>query len=522
MIDTKALRQKILDLAIRGKLVPQDPDDEPASVLLERIRQQKQQMVKEGKLKAKDIKNDTIIFVGEDNLHYEKFSDGSVKCIEDEVPFGLPDGWAWVRLGNLSAAIQYGLSNSAEPQGTHRLLRITDIQDGKVDWNAVPFTTVNDPEAYLLKTGDIVFARTGATVGKSFLITETPYPSVYASYLIRIRLLGSLSPEYIYQFFDSACYWSQITDKSVGVGQPNCNGTSLKELFIPLPPISEQLRIVPTAQALLAYVAKIDAEKKSLLSIIMATKSKILDLAIRGQLIPQDPNDEPASVLLERIRAEKEELIKQGKIKRDKKESVIFRGEDNSYYEKIDMEVRCINSEIPFDLPETWCWCRLGTLFAHNTGKALNSADSAGTPMTYITTSNLYWDRFELDSLKEMLFADSEIDKCTVKKGDLLVCEGGDIGRSAIWMFEENIRIQNHIHRLRPYISLSSRFYYYVMYMWKQLGLIGGQGIGLQGFSSKMLHNLIVPLPSIDEQERIVAFIDKLFEQIESIEKSFS
>ena len=522
MIDTKALRQKILDLAIRGKLVPQDPNDEPASVLLERIRQQKQQMVKDGKLKPKDIKNDSVIFVGEDNLHYEKFSNGSVKCIEDEVPFGLPDGWAWVRLGNLSVAIQYGLSNSAEPQGTHRLLRITDIQDGKVDWNAVPFTTVNDPEAYLLKTGDIVFARTGATVGKSFLITETPYPSVYASYLIRIRLLGSLSPEYIYQFFDSACYWSQITDKSVGVGQPNCNGTSLKELFIPLPPISEQLRIVPTAQALLAYVAKIDAEKKSLLSIIMATKSKILDLAIRGQLIPQDPNDEPASVLLERIRAEKEELIKQGKIKRDKKESVIFRGEDNSYYEKIDMKVRCINIEIPFDLPETWCWCRLGTLFDHNTGKALNSADSAGTPMTYITTSNLYWDRFELDSLKEMLFADSEIDKCTVKKGDLLVCEGGDIGRSAIWMFEENIRIQNHIHRLRPYISLSSRFYYYVMYMWKQLGLIGGQGIGLQGFSSKMLHNLIVPLPSIDEQERIVAFIDKLFEQIESIEKSLS
>ena len=522
MIDTKALRQKILDLAIRGKLVPQDPDDEPASVLLERIRQQKQQMVKEGKLKPKDIKNDSVIFVGEDNLHYEKFADGSVKCIEDEIPFDLPEGWAWVRLGNLSAAIQYGLSNSAEPQGTHRLLRITDIQDGEVDWNAVPFTTVNDPEAYLLKTGDIVFARTGATVGKSFLITETPYPSVYASYLIRIRLLGSLSPEYIYQFFDSACYWSQITDKSVGVGQPNCNGTSLKELFIPLPPISEQLRIVPTAQALLAYVAKIDAEKKSLLSIIMATKSKILDLAIRGQLIPQDPNDEPASVLLERIRAEKEELIKQGKIKRDKKESVIFRGEDNSYYEKIGTEVRCINSEIPFDLPETWCWCRLGTLFAHNTGKALNSADSAGIPMTYITTSNLYWDRFELDSLKEMLFADSEIDKCTVKKGDLLVCEGGDIGRSAIWMFEENIRIQNHIHRLRPYISLSGRFYYYVMYMWKQLGLIGGQGIGLQGFSSKMLHNLIVPLPSIDEQERIVAFIDKLFEPIESIEKSLS
>lgn len=385
MIDTKALRQKILDLAIRGKLVPQDPDDEPASVLLERIRQQKQQMVKEGKLKPKDIKNDSVIFVGEDNLHYEKFADGSVKCIEDEIPFDLPEGWAWVRLGNLSAAIQYGLSNSAEPQGTHRLLRITDIQDGEVDWNAVPFTTVNDPEAYLLKTGDIVFARTGATVGKSFLITETPYPSVYASYLIRIRLLGSLSPEYIYQFFDSACYWSQITDKSVGVGQPNCNGTSLKELFIPLPPISEQLRIVPTAQALLAYVAKIDAEKKSLLSIIMATKSKILDLAIRGQLIPQDPNDEPASVLLERIRAEKEELIKQGKIKRDKKESVIFRGEDNSYYLNNGQTTVDINDDLPFDIPDSWRWVRLKDVFIINPRNKLDDdLDVSFIPMPLI------------------------------------------------------------------------------------------------------------------------------------------
>lgn len=247
----------------------------------------------------------------------------------------MPEGWSWCRLGNLSATIQYGLNNSAEQQGTYRLLRITDIQEGMVNWDTVPFTTKDDSDTYLLKAGDIVFARTGATVGKSFLITETPYPSVYASYLIRIRLLGNISPEYIYQFFDSACYWLQITGKSVGVGQPNCNGTSLKELFIPLPPIKEQLRIVPTAQELIELVVKIDTEKKALHSVITTTKSKILDLAIRGKLIPQNPDDEPASALLERIRTEKEELIKQGKIKRDKKESVIFKGDDNSYYEKI-------------------------------------------------------------------------------------------------------------------------------------------------------------------------------------------
>ena len=144
-------------------------------------------------------------------MHYEKFPDDSVKCIEDEIPFELPHGWEWTRLGNLSSSIQYGLSNSAQAQGTHRLLRITDIQDGKVEWKNVPFTTVDNAETYLLRKDDIVFARTGATVGKSFLITELPFESVYASYLIRIRLFDCISSSYLYQFFNSHCYWEQIT-----------------------------------------------------------------------------------------------------------------------------------------------------------------------------------------------------------------------------------------------------------------------------------------------------------------------
>ena len=523
MIDTKALRQKILDLAIRGKLVPQDPDDEPASVLLERIRQQKQQMVKEGKLKPKDIKNDSVIFVGEDNLHYEKFADGSVKCIEDEIPFDIPGSWAWTRIKTVSVDLPYGTSKKSNSSGKVAVLRMGNLQDGEIDYSDLVYSSDEaDIEKYYLLENDLLFNRTNSAewVGKTS-IYRGDTPAIYAGYLIRIRT--PLCGEYLNAVMNSSYAKNYcIRVKTDAVNQSNINAQKLGMFLVPVAPIKEQHRIVTSFKRTFEFTQCIQSEKKELSALIQSTKVKILDLAIRGQLIPQDPNDEPASVLLERIRAEKEELIKQGKIKRDKKESVIFRGEDNSYYEKIGTEVRCINSEIPFDLPETWCWCRLGTLFAHNTGKALNSADSAGIPMTYITTSNLYWDRFELDSLKEMLFADSEIDKCTVKKGDFLVCEGGDIGRSAIWMFEENIRIQNHIHRLRPYISLSGRFYYYVMYMWKQLGLIGGQGIGLQGFSSKMLHNLIVPLPSIDEQERIVAFIDKLFEPIESIEKSLS
>ena len=374
-MDTKALRQKILDLAIRGKLVPQDPNDEPASALLERIRAEKQQMVKDGKLKKKDIKNDTIIYVAEDNLHYEKFNDGNVKCIEDEIPFELPEGWAWTRLGCITDAIQYGLSNSAEASGNYRLLRITDIQDGRVNWDSVPFTTTEDPEKYLLHKDDIVFARTGATVGKSFLITELPYTSVYASYLIRIRLISDVSANYIYQFFNSYCYWEQITGKAVGVGQPNCNGTSLKELFIPLPPKEEQNRIVPVANKLLNTVDTISTDRDRLYELVQASKSKILDLAIRGKLVPQDSNDEPASILLERIRAEKDALIKAGKLKRDKKESVIFRGDDNSYYLRTgELEESLVDWRFD-DLPETWEICCLGEVCDYGDCINVDTAD---------------------------------------------------------------------------------------------------------------------------------------------------
>ena len=457
-----------------------------------------------------------------DNLHYEKFADGSVKCIEDEIPFDLPEGWAWCRLsmvGTTNIGLTYKPTEVKET-GTI-VLRSCNIKNGKIDFADLVRVQADIREnQYIYENDILICARNGSQslVGKCAIMQDLPEAASFGAFMAVFR---SICNQYVYYYFNTSLFRSSFSnDDSKQINQ--VTQAILRDTLIPLPPFAEQTCIVAKLCEILSLADFINDGTEQIEMIITKAKSKILDLAIRGQLVPQDPDDEPASVLLERIRAEKEELIKQGKIKRDKKESVIFRGEDNSYYEKIDMEVRCINSEIPFDLPETWCWCRLGTLFAHNTGKALNSADSAGTPMTYITTSNLYWDRFELDSLKEMLFADSEIDKCTVKKGDLLVCEGGDIGRSAIWMFEENIRIQNHIHRLRPYISLSSRFYYYVMYMWKQLGLIGGQGIGLQGFSSKMLHNLIVPLPSIDEQERIVAFIDKLFEQIESIEKSFS
>ena len=251
-------------------------------------------------------------------------------------------------------------------------------------------------------------------------------------------------------------------------------------------------------------------------------RKSILQQAIQGKLVPQDPNDEPASVLLERIREEKVRLVEEKKIKKEKNPSVIFRGEDNSYYEKFTLsgEVKCIDEEIPFEIPNGWEWCIIGNLFNHNNGKQLNRSNSSGELMSYITTSNLYWNGFILNNLKKMPFEIKEIERCQAIKGDLLVCEGGDIGRSCIWENDEPIMLQNHIHKLRAYLPLCTRYFYYIFYLYNLSGLIGGKGIGIQGFSSQTLHTTRVPLPPLVEQQRIVEKIEKLIPHIEHYSKA--
>ena len=523
-MDTKALRQKILDLAIRGKLVPQDPNDEPASVLLERIREQKKQMVKDGKLKPKDIKKDPVIFKGDDNLHYERFNDGTVKCIEDEIPFNLPEGWVWTKLGCITDVIQYGLSNSAESTGDYRLLRITDIQDGYVDWESVPFTNTDAAKKYLLHKNDIVFARTGATVGKSFLITDLPYDSVYASYLIRIRLIKGISANYIYQFFNSYCYWKQVTGKAIGVGQPNCNGTALKELFIPLPSQAEQNRIVSVANNLLKIADIISFEQEDLSELIQTAKSKILDLAIRGKLVPQDPNDEPASMLLERIRAEKEELIKQGKIKRNKKESVIFKGDDNSYYEKMpDGKLNCLNEQLTFELPEGWEWCNLLMIGTTNIGLTYRPADIDTQGIMVLRSCNIVNEKINLTDLVRV--KTSIRTNQFVQKNDILICARNGsrtlVGKCAlIPELDEQASFGAFMAIYRtPYFGyiihfLRSNFFRSIF--------DDSNSTTINQLTQDMLKRAIVPLPPLAEQHRIVKKLNTLLTDLSYIEKELN
>ena len=252
-------------------------------------------------------------------------------------------------------------------------------------------------------------------------------------------------------------------------------------------------------------------------------KNSILQWAIQGKLVPQDPNDEPASVLLEKIRQEKERLIKEKKIKRDKNASIIYRGEDNSYYEKIlaTGEVKCIDEEVPFEIPQGWEWTRIGNIFNHASGKQQSSSNKAGgTPQKFITTSNLYWGYFVLDNVKVMNFTDEEIKTCSATKGDLLVCEGGaGYGRSAIWNEDYDICLQNHVHRLRPCISGLCEYVYHFMYLLKESNNLTSVGTAMPGLSANRLKGLLLPLPPLSEQRRIVTKLAELLSQIDKYSK---
>ena len=236
------LKKSILQEAVQGKLVSQDPSDEPAEALLERIRVEKQRLIKEGKVK-KD-KRESVIF-RRDNSHYEKL-DGVERCIDDELPFEIPESWVWVRWGAIAESIQYGYNAPAKQEGRIRMVRISDIHENTVAWSSVPFCDIDDSDipTYLLQANDILFARTGGTVGKSFLVSEVPCESIYAGYLIRTRYSSLLCPQYLKYFMESPLYWQQLKSGTTATAQPNCNGQTLAKMLLPLPPANEQLRIV--------------------------------------------------------------------------------------------------------------------------------------------------------------------------------------------------------------------------------------------------------------------------------------
>ncbi|MFR8679215.1 MAG: restriction endonuclease subunit S [Ruminococcus bicirculans (ex Wegman et al. 2014)] len=451
-----------------------------------------------------------------------------IRDISDEIPFEIPESWEWTSIGNIAfvtklAGFEYtkNIAPNLQSSGVP-LFKGKNVQNGNLIYNF---------ENYISESLSNELIR--SQINKKCLLT--PYVGTIGNIAIfpgdfkahlgsnvgKIEIIKSLVlEEYVMYFFRSDAGYKELTKYKKATAQESISIEAIRNAFIPIPPLAEQHRIVAKIEQLIPYIEKYEKAETQLTALNKSfpdmLKKSILQEAVQGKLVPQNPDDEPASVLLERIRAEKQVLIKAGKIRKDKHESAIIT-RDKIPYEIIDGKERCIADEVPFELPESWCWCRLGTIFQHNTGKALNSSNHQGTMMQYITTSNLYWDRFELDKLKEMLFTDSEVEKCTVTKGDLLVCEGGDIGRAAIWNYDYPMRIQNHIHRLRSYAPVEVYFFYYVFYLYKRAGLIGGKGIGIQGLSSNAIDKLLIPLPPLAEQKKIVAKIEELMQYCDKL-----
>ena len=344
-----------------------------------------------------------------DGSPYEKRVDAkgrvtSDKCIANEVPFEeLPEGWAWARLSMLTANVHYGYTCSSSSSGHIKLLRITDIQNGHVNWNTVPYCASDpkDRSTYLLKEGDILIARTGGTIGKSYFISEKPPVSAFASYLIRAIPIKNEIVPYFRSYFDSPSYWAQLIDASAGTGQPNVNAASIGRLLIALPPLAEQRRIVERVGELMPLVEEYggleDVREALDAALPGRLRKSVLQLAVRGGLAPQDPTDEPAGVLLERIRGQRRQLVAEGKMKAPKGgESIIFAGSDGRRYEKrVDAKGResepvCIEDEIPFEIPEGWEWARLESVCILVRGSGIKRADVTNEGLPCVRYGELY------------------------------------------------------------------------------------------------------------------------------------
>ena len=526
-MDTKALRQKILDLAIRGKLVPQDPNDEPASVLLERIRAQKQQMVREGKLKSKDIKDDTVIFVGEDNLHYEKLPDGSVKCIEDEIPFDLSESWAWCRIKNICT-----IGTGATPLKSNSVY----YANGTIPWITSAATSeeiITTPADYITERaiaetncsiypiGTLIIAMygEGKTRGQ---ISELGIEACTNQACAALQILADdvrLS-QYVKSYFQYS--YENLRQKAKGGQQPNLNQTIIAETLIAIPPYQETKRIMDSVYQCIDQINTIEESLESICTSIENAKKRILDLAIHGQLVPQNPADEPATVLLDRIRAEKEELIRQGKIKRDKKESVIFRGDDNSYYLQTGNLIESLSDWGFDDLPDSWAICCLGEICDY--GNCIN-----------VETDSIDDDAWMLDL--EDIEKDTGKVLVRVKKRD----------RNAASTKHQFHAGQVLYSKLRPYLNkvvladqdgfctseiLPLEFecivvpeyarYYLMSPAFLRYANHCSYGVKMPRLGTADGKKAIVPLPPYKEQERIVKAVHKTFALLDSIAESLS
>jgi len=508
------LKNSILQMAVQGKLVPQDPNDEPASVLLERIRAEKERLIKEKKIKRE--KNPSVIFKGADNTPYEKIG-GEVRSLADEVPFDIPDSWEWVRLKDVAftnGGFAFKSANFVD-EGI-RVIRISDFnENGFVDTKIVRHPYNDSLDRFLLNEKNILLCMTGGTVGKSYFVTSLKEQMVTNQRVATIKIFGALE-EYV-----NLVILSPITQKVINDSKNSTNDNisidTINGFFVPLPPIDEQRRIVDTIASVLQLIDKYE-EKYSRFSRLQGAfpevlKKSILQEAVQGKLVPQDPSDEPAEALLERIRAEKQRLIKEGKIKKDKHESVIFR-RDNSHYEKLDGVERCIDNEIPFDIPDSWGWARLGNLTEMITSGSRDWAKYYSTEGNlFLRMGNLSRNSFDLrlNEIQRVRLPETvEGTRTAVQAGDLLFSITGEVGMLGLVPSGfETAYTNQHTAVIRFLPQMRNKFlpYFFLTDYAKTCYKSNQHGIK-NSFRLNSISDILVPIPPLYEQRRIVNQIE--------------
>ncbi|UTC86655.1 restriction endonuclease subunit S [Treponema denticola] len=527
-MNTNALRQKILDLAIHGKLVKQDPTDESAAILLEKIRAEKEKKIASGELKRG--KNDSYIFFGDDNRHYEKFSDGRVKDIEDEIPFAVPEGWAWCRLGVVADIARGGSPRPIEDF-------ITDKKNG-INWIKIGDTV---PESkYIISAKEKIkpegkkhsrFVHAG-----DFLLTNSmsfgrPYilkidGCIHDGWLVFADIIKYLLKDFLYYALSSKYIYNSFSLVAAGSTVKNLKADTVKQVLFPLPPLLEQKRIITNIEAIFAQIDLLEQNKADLQTAVKQAKSKILDLAIRGKLVPQDPTDEPASVMLEKLHAEKEAKIVAGEIKRGKYDSYIYKNStDNCYYQKYtDGREENISDEIPFTVPEGWMWCRLPNLckipITDGTHQTPTYSDKEhGIPFLSskdVTSRKIDWSKIKYITKELHEELQKRVQPC---RNDILLAKNGTTGVAALVDTDKIFDIYVTLALLRPAEVIHPNYLHYVInspFCKKQFNS-HLTGIGVPNLHLNDICKTIIPLPPLFEQQRIVTKIEELFAQLDFI-----
>ena len=514
------LKNSILQMAVQGKLVSQDPTDEPASVLLERIRAEKERLIKEGKIKKE--KNPSVIFRGSDNLPYEKVGK-EVRCIADEIPFEIPDSWEWVRLGNICDIARGGSPRPIKDYITESADGVNWIKIGDSDKGGKYINSTREKikpsgvsKSRMVYAGDFLLTNS-MSFGRPYILNVDG--CIHDGWLVLSGYQSAYDKDFLFLMLSSAFAYQQFCGVVSGAVVKNLNSDKVAEACFPLPPLAEQKRIVAKIEELLPHIEEYD-KAESKVSKLNAKfpeqlKKSILQWAIQGKLVPQNPDDEPASVLLERIRAEKAKLIKKGKIKKDKNESVIFR-RDNSHYEKLNGVEHCIDDEIPFEIPDNWMWVRLSTVSKqitdgeHKTPRRVSSfqgfylLSARNIRDGFIALDNVdYVDKEEYDSISR---------RCNPKKNDILISCSGSVGRICV-VEDDNQYVMVRSAAMASPIMVNSLYLMYSLQadlVQQQIQKKLKQAVQANLFQAA-IRDLCFPLPPLEEQKRIVAEVERIF-----------